>query len=175
MNAQRQLLPKGDLRKGFFLSTKSSKIITKKLQKSYCKLVSKELQYGYSKGRDPLAVCEIFFFLFLGYRAPGLLLRLELLHSLCSVCRTGDVPLRVQKSSSGSRTSFFACRKPPESSKSMTLRGFGGHFACFSQKDSFKVWRGRGLYSEAECGKVYTINLDGSNMNDFVVECFMLR
>jgi hypothetical protein len=39
----------------------------------------------------------------------------------------------------------------------MTLRGFGGHFACFSQKDSFKVWRGRGLYSEAECGKVYTI------------------
>ena len=92
---------------------------------------------------------------FLGYRAPGLLLRLELLHSLCSVCRTGDVPLRV--------------------SKSMTLRGFGGHFACFSPKDSFKVWRGRGLYSEAECGKVYTINLDGSNMNDFVVECFMLR
>ena len=141
----------------------------------YCKIVSKELQYGYSKGRDPLAVCEIFFFLFLGYRAPGLLLRLELLHSQCSVCRTGDVPLRVQKSSSVTRTSFFACRKPPESSKSMTLRGFGGHFACFSQKDSFKVWRGRGLYSEAECGKVYTINLDGSNMNDFVVECFMLR
>ena len=57
----------------------------------------------------------------------------------------------------------------------MTLRGFGGHFACFSQKDSFKVWRGRGLYSEAECGKVYKINLDDSNMNDFVVECFMLR
>ena len=127
------------------------------MTKPYCKIVSKELQYGYSKGRDPLAVCEIFFFLFLGYRAPGLLLRLELLHSLCSVCRTGDVPLRVQKSSSVTRTSFFACRKPPESSKSMTLRGFGGHFACFSQKDSFKVWRGRGLYSEAECGKVYTI------------------
>jgi len=33
------------------VSTKSSKIITKKLQKSYCKLVSKELQYGYSKGK----------------------------------------------------------------------------------------------------------------------------
>ena len=63
VNAQRQLLPKGDLRKGFFLSTKSSKIITKKLQKSYCKLVSKELQYGYSKGTSP-AECEIFFFLF---------------------------------------------------------------------------------------------------------------
>ena len=59
--------------------------------------------------------------------------------------------------------------------KKYDLARFGGHFACFSQKDSFKVWRGRGLYSEAECGKVYTINLDGSNMNDFVVECFMLR
>jgi hypothetical protein len=46
-----------------YVSTKSSKIITKKLQKSYCKLVSKELQYGYSKGTSP-AECEIFFFLF---------------------------------------------------------------------------------------------------------------
>ena len=63
VNAQRQLLPKGDQRTGFFLSTKSSKIITKKLQKSYRKLVSKELQYGYSKGTGP-AECEIFFFLF---------------------------------------------------------------------------------------------------------------
>ena len=58
-----------------YVSTKSSKIITKKLQKSYCKLVSKELQYGYSKGTSP-AECEIFFFLFLGYRAQVLLLRL---------------------------------------------------------------------------------------------------
>ena len=77
------------------------------MTKPYCKIVSKELQYGYSKGRDPLAVCEIFFFLFLGYRAPGLLLRLELLHSLCSVCRTGDVPLRVQKGSSGVSDELF--------------------------------------------------------------------
>ena len=148
------------------------------MTKPYCKIVSKELQYGYSKGRDPLAVCEIFFFLFLGYRAPGLLLRLELLHSLCSVCRTGDVPLRVQKSSSV-LDELFCIHKSRKNRllmrESMTLRHFGGQFACFSQKDSFKVWRGRGLYSEAECGKVYTINLDGSNMNDFVVECFMLR
>ena len=96
--------------------------------------------------------------------------------TVCAPCAAQAMSRFVcKKSSSVTRTSFFACRKPPESSKSMTLRGFGGHFACFSQKDSFKVWRGRGLYSEAECGKVYTINLDGSNMNDFVVECFMLR
>ena len=46
------------------------------MTKPYCKIVSKELQYGYSKGRDPLTVCEIFFFLFLGYWARILLLRL---------------------------------------------------------------------------------------------------
>ena len=96
--------------------------------------------------------------------------------TVCAPCAAQAMSRFVcKKARPWTRTSFFACRKPPESSKSMTLRGFGGHFACFSQKDSFKVWRGKGLYSEAECGKVYTINLDGSNMNDFVVECFMLR
>ena len=59
--------------------------------------------------------------------------------------------------------------------KKYDLARFWWAFCLFFSKDSFKVWRGRGLYSEAECGKVYTINLDGSNMNDFVVECFMLR
>ena len=152
--------------------------VQKLLQRNYRKAIANWFQKSYNmvtaRAQAQLSV-KSFSSCFLGYRAPGLLLRLELLHSLCSVCRTGDVPLRVQKSSSVTRTSFFACRRPPESSKSMTLRGFGGHFACFSQKDSFKVWRGRGLYSEAEWGKVYTIKLDGSNMNDFVVECFMLR
>lgn len=76
VNAQRQLLPKGDLRTGFFLSTKSSKIITKKLQKSYCKLVSKELQYGYSKGKTPRLCVKSFSSCFLGYWARILLLRL---------------------------------------------------------------------------------------------------
>ena len=41
------------------------------MTKPYCKIVSKELQYGYSKGRDPLAVCEIFFFLFFGISGTG--------------------------------------------------------------------------------------------------------
>lgn len=43
----------------------------RKITKPYCKMVSKELQYGYSKGRDPLAVCEIFFFLFFGISGTG--------------------------------------------------------------------------------------------------------
>ena len=92
--------------------------------------------------------------------------------------RTGDIPLRVQKSSSV-LDELFCIHKSRKNRllmrESMTLPRFGGQFACFSAKDIYKVWRGRGLYSEAECGKVYTINLDGSNMNDFVVECFMLR
>ena len=70
-------------------------------------MVSKELQYGYSKGKAPRLCVKSFSSCFLGYRAPGLLLRLELLHSLCSVCRTGDVPLRVQKGSSGVSDELF--------------------------------------------------------------------
>ena len=42
--------------------------------------------------------------------------------------------------------------------ESMTLHQFGGQFACFSAKDIYKVWRGRGLYSARICDKVYTIN-----------------
>jgi hypothetical protein len=37
----------------------------RKITKPYCKMVSKELQYDYSKGTSP-AECEIFFFLFFG-------------------------------------------------------------------------------------------------------------
>lgn len=59
-----------------YVSTKSSKIITKKLQKSYCKLVSKELQYGYSKGKAPRLCVKSFSSCFLGYWARVLLLRL---------------------------------------------------------------------------------------------------
>ena len=43
--------------------------------------------------------------------------------------------------------------------ESMTLCRFGGHFACFSIKDIYKVWRSGGLYSGGLCGTVYTINL----------------
>ena len=60
-----------------YVSTKSSKIITKKLQKSYCKLVSKELQYGYSRGKAPRLGVKSFSSCFLGYWARVLLLRLS--------------------------------------------------------------------------------------------------
>ena len=128
-----------------YVSTKSSKIITKKLQKSYCKLVSKELQYGYSKGTSP-AECEIFFFLFfLGISGTGSPPPAVLLHS--------RDPCAAQA------VSRFVCKNRLLMRESMTLRHFGGQFACFSAKDIYKVWRGGGLYSGWLCGTVYTINL----------------
>ena len=179
VNAQRQLLPKGDLRKGFFLSTKSSKIITKKLQKSYCKLVSKELQYGYSKGTSP-AECEIFFFLFQGYRAQVLLLRL-FSFTVREPCAAQAVSRFVCKKARPFWTSFFASAvssKWLSAQESMTLPRFGGQFACFSAKDIYKVWRGRGLYSGCLCGKVYSINLYTANMKFVLCFCclpFLMR
>ena len=47
----------------------------KEITKNYCKSPSKELQYGYREGKT-LLDHEIFFFLFLGYWARILLLRL---------------------------------------------------------------------------------------------------
>lgn len=48
----------------------------KEITKSYCKSPSKELQYGYRKGKT-LLDHEIFFFLFfLEYRVSAILLRL---------------------------------------------------------------------------------------------------
>ena len=144
-----------------YVSTKSSKIITKKLQKSYCKLVSKELQYGYSKGKWPCWVWNLFLLVFgdIGHRFSS---------SGCSpsqswsMCRTGGIPLRVQKSSSV-LDELFCIHKSRKNRllmrESMTLRHFGGQFACFSAKDIYKVWRGGGLYSGWLCGTVYTINL----------------
>lgn len=47
----------------------------KEITKNYCKSPSKELQYGYRKGKT-LLDHEIFFFLFLEYRVSAILLRL---------------------------------------------------------------------------------------------------
>ena len=131
----------------------------KEITKNYCKNPSKELQYGYRKG-DALLDHEIFFFLFLEYRVSAILLRL---FSFTAVGghRTGDIPLRVQKGPSETGRAFLHPQNrqsPAHAGESMTLHHFGGHFACFSAKDIYKVWRGRGLYSARVCGKVYTIN-----------------
>ena len=131
----------------------------KEITKNYCKNPSKELQYSYRKG-DALLDHEIFFFLFLEYRVSAILLRL---FSFTAVGghRTGDIPLRVQKSPSGFGRAFLRPkirRNRPTARESMTLHQLGGQFACFSAKDIYKVWRGRGLYSARICDKVYTIN-----------------
>ena len=89
-----------------YVSTKSSKIITKKLQKSYCKLVSKELQYGYSKGTSP-AECEIFFFLFFGISGTVSPPPAVLLHSR-DPCAAQAVSRFVCKKARPFWTSFFA-------------------------------------------------------------------
>ena len=119
-------------------------------------MVSKELQYGYSKGKAPRLCVKSFSSCFLEYRVSAILLRL---FSFTAVGRhrTGDIPLRVQKSPSGFGRAFLRPkirRNRPTARESMTL----GQFARFSAKDIYKVWRGRGLYSAWVCGKVYTIN-----------------
>ena len=89
------------------------------------------------------------------------------------MCRTGGIPLRVQKSSS-ILDELFCIHKSRKNRllmrESMTLRHFGGQFACFSAKDIYKVWRGGGLYSGWLCGTVYTINLQVANMNPIDVD-----
>ena len=137
----------------------------RKITKPYCKMVSKELQYGYSKGTSP-AECEIFFFLFLGISGTGFS------SSDCSpsqfvILRAAQAVSRfVCKKARPFRDELFCIFCRPEKAKnrlpmrkSMTLRNFAGHFACFSAKDIYKVWRGGGLYSGGLCGTVYTINL----------------
>ena len=104
----------------------------------------------------PFWIMKSFSSCFLEYRVSAILLRL---FSFAAVGRhrTGDIPLRVQKSPSGFGRAFLRPkirRNRPTARESMTL----GQFACFSAKDIYKVWRGRGLYSARICDKVYTIN-----------------
>ena len=136
----------------------------RKITKPYCKMVSKELQYGYSKGTSP-AECEIFFFLFFGISGTGSPPPAVLLHSR-DPCAAQAVSRFVCKKARPFRDELFCIFCRPEKAKnrlpmrkSMTLRNFAGHFACFSAKDIYKVWRGGGLYSGWLCGTVYTINL----------------
>ena len=127
----------------------------RKITKSYCKSLSKELQYGYRKGKT-LLDHEIFFFLFFGISGVRHPPPAVLLHS----CR--PTPHRRYSASCAKEPVWFRTgflrpkirRNRPTAKESMTL----GQFACFSAKDIYKVWRGRGLYSAWVCGKVYTIN-----------------
>ena len=78
----------------------------RKITKPYCKMVSKELQYGYSKGISP-AECEIFFFLFFGISGTGSPPPAVLLHSR-DPCAAQAVSRFVCKKARPFWTSFFA-------------------------------------------------------------------
>ena len=127
----------------------------KEITKNYCKNPSKELQYGYREGKTRLDH-EIFFFLFFGISGVRHPPPAVLLHS----CR--PTPHRRYSASCAKepvwfRTGFFASKNPEKSAHSQGKYDLS-QFACFSAKDIYKVWRGRGLYSAWVCGKVYTIN-----------------
>ena len=138
----------------------NSEALSQNLYKNNCKeTIAKILQKSYNMVTErarPFWIMKSFSSCFLEYRVSAILLRL---FSFTAVGRhrTGDIPLRVQKSPSGFGRAFLRPkirRNRPTARESMTL----GQFACFSAKDIYKVWRGRGLYSAWVCGKVYTIN-----------------
>lgn len=81
--------------------------ISKKFAIAYCKTVSKELQYGYSKD---VFRCEIFFFLFI--EMPGAMVVLLRLVSFSAVDlrRTGGISASCAKKPVPLRTGFFAFR-----------------------------------------------------------------
>ena len=114
---------------------KITKAIAKVLQKSYNMITERA---------RPFWIMKSFSSCFLEYRVSAILLRL---FSFAAVGRhrTGDIPLRVQKSPSGFRRAFLRPKirkNRPTARESMTL----GQFACFSAKDIYKVWRGRCSY-----------------------------
>ena len=80
----------------------------RKITKTSCKILWKELQYDYRK-RKALLDCEIFFFLFLRYRVSSILLRL---FSFTAVAHTAQAVSR------------FVCKKArPENGRAF-LRPF---------------------------------------------------
>ena len=92
---------------GFYMCLqKVNKRNYRKITKPYCKMVSKELQYGYSKGTSP-AECEIFFFLFFGISGTGSPPPAVLLHSR-DPCAAQAVSRFVCKKARPFWTSFFA-------------------------------------------------------------------
>lgn len=143
--------------------------VQKLLQRNYKKAIAKQFQKSYNMvtaRASGSAECEIFFFLFLGISGTGFS------SSDCSpsqfvILRAAQAVSRfVCKKARPFRDELFCIFCRPEKAKnrlpmrkSMTLRNFAGHFACFSAKDIYKVWRGGGLYSGGLCGTVYTINL----------------
>lgn len=84
-------------------------------------MVSKELQYGYSKGTSP-AECEIFFFLFFGILGADPPPPAVLLHSYDPCAAQAVSRFVCKRARPVFRTSFFAFCKPCFACKSDTSK-----------------------------------------------------
>ena len=82
-----------------------TKIITEKLQKTIAKILQKSYNMVTERAR-PFWIMKSFSSCFLEYRVSAILLRL-FSFAAAGRHRTGDIPLRVQKSPSGFRRAFL--------------------------------------------------------------------
>lgn len=133
----------------------------RKITKPYCKMVSKELQYGYSKGISP-AECEIFFFLFFGISGTGSPPPAVLLHSR-DPCAAQAVSRFVCKKARPFWTSFFASinhAKPASHAGKYDLTPFWWAICLFFCKGH--------LQSLARRGFVFRLALWYSIYNQFI-------
>ena len=133
----------------------------RKITKPYCKMVSKELQYGYSKGTSP-AECEIFFFLFFGISGTGSPPPAVLLHSR-DPCAAQAVSRFVCKKARPFWTSFFASinhAKPASHAGKYDLTPFRWAICLFFCKGH--------LQSLARRGFVFRLALWYSIYNQFI-------
>lgn len=147
---------------GFYMCLqKVNKRNYRKITKPYCKMVSKELQYGYSKGTSP-AECEIFFFLFFGISGTGSPPPAVLLHSR-DPCAAQAVSRFVCKKARPFWTSFFASinhAKPASHAGKYDLTPFWWAICLFFCKGH--------LQSLARRGFVFRLALWYSIYNQFI-------
>lgn len=147
---------------GFYMCLqKVNKRNYRKITKPYCKMVSKELQYGYSKGTSP-AECEIFFFLFFGISGTGSPPPAVLLHSR-DPCAAQAVSRFVCKKARPFWTSFFAFinqQKPASHAGKYDLTPFWWAICLFFCKGH--------LQSLARRGFVFRLALWYSIYNQFI-------
>ena len=147
---------------GFYICLqKVNKRNYRKITKPYCKMVSKELQCGYSKGTSP-AECEIFFFLFFGISGTGSPPPAVLLHSR-DPCAAQAVSRFVCKKARPFWTSFFASinhAKPASHAGKYDLTPFWWAICLFFCKGH--------LQSLARRGFVFRLALWYSIYNQFI-------
>lgn len=144
---------------------KLTKEITEKLQNPIAKWFQKSYNMVTARAKPQGCVWNLFLLVF-GILGAGPPPPAVLLHSYDPCAAQAVSRFVCKRARPVFRTSFFAFRKPDLACKSDTSKikvwpmpENAWQFVCFSAKDNYKVWRGRGLYSCGLCGKVYTINL----------------